>query len=306
MSAVPALEARNLFKIFGREPDRIVRGLRQGEPRDDIAAAATVAVDDASLTVAQGELVVVAGLPGSGKSTLLRMLGGVLPPTHGEVLIAGVDVNDDPASARTDDAAGAVFADLTVLPHLSVIDNVAHGWGRGDVDATVRDERVRAALGAVDLAGLADRLAHDVDDAVAASIGLARSLATDGDVVLFDDPFSGFDASVRLELQQQLLALRAELDRTVVFLTREVDEAVLLGDRVAVMCDGRITRHGTPDEILAEGAREHLAPLVEDAELIGAATAEEIVFADLEAAMVDRDDDGAHEPIVWSGPLTVR
>ncbi len=300
MSAVPAIEARKLFKIFGREPERIARDLSRGAPAGEVAAAATVAVEDASLTVDRGELVVLAGLPGSGKSTLARMIGGVLAPTQGEVRVGGVDVHDDVVTDA--DGGGVVFGDLCVLPHLSVADNVAHGLDRLGVTGDLRRDRVDAALAAADLTGLAGAVTDEVDEVATAAVALARAFATTADVVLLDDPFSGLDPSMRLELQQRVLALRRELDHSVLFLTRDVDEAVLLGDRVAMMSEGRITRHGTADDVLAEAWRDELAPLVDDAETIGAPTAEDVVFADLEAAMLDRGD----EPIVLTGPLAIR
>ena len=266
-SAVPAVEAKSLFKVFGRSPQQAVRRLRAGESRADVADAGTAAVIDASFTVDRGEIFVIMGLSGSGKSTIIRMLNGLLQPTDGHVLVQGANVTTaKPAELRAirRRSMSMVFQHFALLPHLNVLDNAAYALEIQGVGKGERRERAREILGKV---GLDDRMLAMPDElsgGMQQRVGLARALTAGTDILLMDEAFSALDPLIRREMQEQLVDLQRELGRTIVFITHDLNEAMFLGDRIAVMRDGRIVQNGTPEEILTDPANDYVAQFVQD------------------------------------------
>ncbi|WP_341995292.1 glycine betaine/L-proline ABC transporter ATP-binding protein [Microbacterium sp. LWH7-1.2] len=267
MTAPPAIEARNLFKVFGRDPKDAVKRLRAGATRADVADAGSAAVIDASFTVQPGEIFVIMGLSGSGKSTVLRMLNGLLPPTAGDVFVQGQSVTKAPAKALRgirQRSISMVFQHFALLPHLTVLDNAAYAL---EIQGVGRDERRARAREILEKVGLADRalaMPDELSGGMRQRVGLARALTSGTDILLMDEAFSALDPLIRREMQEQLVELQRELGRTIVFITHDLNEAMFLGDRIAVMRDGRIVQNGTPEEILTDPANDYVAQFVQD------------------------------------------
>jgi len=262
-----AVKADHLFKVFGRRPKDAVRQLREGASRADIAGLGTAAVIDASFEVRTGEIFVVMGLSGSGKSTLIRMLNGLLDTTSGSVSIGGDPITGI-APARLREVrrkrVSMVFQHFALLPHRTVLDNVAYGLEIQGVPKAERLERARRTVAVVGLDGWADSYPSALSGGMQQRVGLARALTADTDVLLMDEAFSALDPLIRREMQEQLLELQAELGKTIIFITHDLNEAMFLGDRIAVMRDGRIVQVGTPEDILTDPANDYVAQFVQD------------------------------------------
>ena len=278
-----AVRAEGLYKAFGRKPHDTVKRLRAGADRSELPPEQTAAVIDASFEVKRGEIFVVMGLSGSGKSTLIRMLNGLLEPTSGTVEVGR---HRDHRPARRSSCAtcaaqsiSMVFQHFALLPHRTVIDNVAYGL---EVQGVPRDERLGARANTiirlVGLDGWADKPAVGSSPAACSSAwASARALAADTDVLLMDEAFSALDPLIRREMQEQLVELQAELGKTIIFITHDLNEAMFLGDRIAVMRDGRIVQIGTPEEILTDPANDYVAQFVQDVDRARVLTAASVM-----------------------------
>jgi len=262
-----AVKADRLYKAFGRKPHDIVKKLQGGASRDKLTHLGTAAVIDASFEVKNGEIFVVMGLSGSGKSTLIRMLNGLLEATSGTVTVGGTNITGVPAKKLREvrrKSVSMVFQHFALLPHRTVIDNVAYGL---EVQGMPREERLAKARTIIRLVGLdgwADNLPGELSGGMQQRVGLGRALAADTDVLLMDEAFSALDPLIRREMQEQLIELQAELGKTIIFITHDLNEAMFLGDRIAVMRDGRIVQIGTPEEILTDPANDYVAQFVQD------------------------------------------
>ncbi|HRP98910.1 MAG TPA: glycine betaine/L-proline ABC transporter ATP-binding protein [Terrimesophilobacter sp.] len=262
-----AVRVQNLFKIFGRNPREALSRLRDGATRDEIADLGTAAVIDASFEVAPGEIFVVMGLSGAGKSTLIRMLNGLLEATAGSVEINGNDiVGMAPPELREVRRShmSMVFQHFALLPHRTVIDNVAYGLEIQGVPLAERRERALANIAKVGLAGWEESLPSELSGGMQQRVGLGRALTADTDILLMDEAFSALDPLIRREMQEQLVELQGELGKTIIFITHDLNEAMFLGDRIAVMRDGRIVQIGTPEEILTDPANDYVEQFVQD------------------------------------------
>ncbi len=274
------LRAEGVFKVFGRKPAEAVRRLREGAGRDDVRPWGTAAVIDASFEVASGETFVVMGLSGSGKSTLIRMLNGLWRPTEGRVLLGDDDLTTvTPAQLRglRQRRVSMVFQHFALLPHRSVLDNAAYPLEIRGVDRAERRRRAGDALELVGLGGWADSLPAQLSGGMRQRVGLARALAADTDVLLMDEAFSALDPLIRREMQDQLLGLQQTLGKTIVFITHDLNEAMYLGDRIAVMRDGRIVQIGTSEQILSDPATDYVAQFVADVDRTRVLTAASVM-----------------------------
>ncbi|TXK19651.1 glycine betaine/L-proline ABC transporter ATP-binding protein [Homoserinibacter sp. GY 40078] len=274
-----ALRADGLFKVFGRSPADAVQKLRAGTPRDELGGP-TAAVIDASFDVRRGEIFVVMGLSGSGKSTLIRMLNGLLDATDGTVEIAGEQLTGISPKALRElrrRRVSMVFQHFALLPHRTVLDNVAYGL---EVRGTSKRERIDLARRTIELVGLGgweDRLPGELSGGMRQRVGLARALAADTDILLMDEAFSALDPLIRREMQEQLLELQAALGKTIIFITHDLNEAMFLGDRIAVMRDGRIVQIGTPEDILTDPANDYVEQFVQDVDRARVLTAASVM-----------------------------
>lgn len=262
------LRAEHLYKVFGRRADQAVARLEAGTDREELRAqGTTAAVIDASFEVEEGQIFVVMGLSGSGKSTLLRMLNGLLEPTAGRVLFDGEDVTALPARELREVRAhkiSMVFQHFALFPHRSVLENAAYGL---EVQGVPREERDKRATEALELAGLKgweNSWPDELSGGMQQRVGLARALATDADLLLMDESFSALDPLIRRDMQDQLLDLQKKLKKTIVFITHDLNEAMRLGDRIAVMRDGQIVQIGTAEDILVRPATDYVASFIQD------------------------------------------
>ncbi|MFE9663531.1 betaine/proline/choline family ABC transporter ATP-binding protein [Streptomyces sp. NPDC005955] len=278
------LEAAHLYKVFGRRPESAVERLRGGADREELRAdGVTAAVIDASFTVDPGQIFVVMGLSGSGKSTLLRMLNGLLPPTAGQVLFDGQDLTAlSPRELREVRARkiSMVFQHFALFPHRSVLENAAYGLEVQGVPRAAREERAAEALSLTGLAGWEKSWPDELSGGMQQRVGLARALATDADLLLMDESFSALDPLIRRDMQDQLLELQTRLKKTIVFITHDLNEAMRLGDRVAVMRDGRIVQTGTAEDILLTPANDYVAAFTQDVDRSRVLTAASVMDGD--------------------------
>ncbi|WP_370323763.1 glycine betaine/L-proline ABC transporter ATP-binding protein [Euzebya sp.] len=258
-----------LYKVFGARPRRALELAREGRDRAQLQdeTGHVLAVDDVSFEVQRGELFVVMGLSGSGKSTVVRMLNRLIEPTAGTVEIDGQDVNQlDAAGLRRlrQEKISMVFQHFALFPHRTVGENAAYGLKVQGVGETERRERAERALETVGLSGWADHYPHELSGGMQQRVGLARGLATEADILLMDEPFSALDPLIRRDMQDLLAQLQAELERTIVFITHDLNEAMRLGDRICVLKDGRVVQIGTGPEIIGEPANDYVADFVAD------------------------------------------
>ncbi|GAQ56795.1 glycine betaine transport ATP-binding protein [Streptomyces acidiscabies] len=278
------LEADQIYKVFGRKPDAAVERLRKGETREDLRAdGAMPAVIDASFTVEPGSIFVVMGLSGSGKSTLLRMLNGLLEPTAGHVRFDGQDLTalDDRALREVRARKiSMVFQHFALFPHRTVLDNAAYGLAVQGVPRPEREQRATEALKLCGLEGWESSWPDELSGGMQQRVGLARALATDADLLLMDESFSALDPLIRRDMQDQLLTLQQTLKKTIVFITHDLNEAMRLGDRIAVMRDGRIVQNGTAEDILLRPADDYVASFIQDVDRSRVLTASAVMDTD--------------------------
>ena len=273
------IRVTGLTKIFGPHPERTLDLLGQGKGKDEVLAetGAVVAVQDVDFEVDQGELFVVMGLSGSGKSTVIRMLNRLIEPTAGTVEIDGQDIGSmDMADVRTMRAKSMsmVFQHFALFPHRTVLENAAYGLKIQGVDEEERRERAQQSLDRVGLKGWGDKYPHEMSGGMQQRVGIARGLATDADILLMDEPFSALDPLIRRDMQDLLMDLQDELQRTIVFITHDLNEAMRIGDRIVVMKDGRVVQIGTGEEIIHNPATQYVADFVADVDRARVLTAQ--------------------------------
>ncbi len=265
----PALEVRNLWKIFGPRADKIIGTPEADLPRAELKrkTGCVAGVKDVSFDVAPGEVFVVMGLSGSGKSTLVRCLTRLIEPTAGTIRMDGVDVTNASDAELRDlrrKQVSMVFQHFGLLPHRQVIDNVAYGL---EIRGIGKKERRAKAAEIVSLVGL-DGFEHSYPDQLSGGmqqrVGLARALAGDPDILLFDEPFSALDPLIRRDMQNEVIRLHRELGKTMVFITHDLQEALKLGDRILIMRDGEIVQIGAPDEVVGAPADDYVRDFVSE------------------------------------------
>lgn len=262
-----AIEVQNVYKVFGRDPKDVVKRLKQGASRDEFTPHSTAAVIDTSFTVDEGEIFVVMGLSGSGKSTLIRMLNGLLSITDGSIHVGGDDIahmKAKPLRTLRQERISMVFQHFALLPHRTVVDNVAYPLEIQGVPLEKRRERAIEMLAMTGLTGWEDSYPHELSGGMKQRVGIARALTSDADIMLMDEAFSALDPLIRKDMQRQLVEIQARLKKTIVFITHDLNEAMYLGDRIAVMRDGRVDQIGTAEQILTSPANEYVAKFISD------------------------------------------
>jgi len=263
---------RNVTKVYGPAAASVLGELPTGVTKEALLARTghTIGVRDVSLAIEAGTCFVVMGLSGSGKSTLLRHLNRLIEPSAGEILFGDVDILRLDAEALRQfrrDRTSMVFQRFALFPHRTVLENAAYGLNLRARSRAERDANLAKAerwIERVGLAGYAAQYPSQLSGGMQQRVGLARALATGAEVMLMDEPFSALDPLIRREMQDQLLQLQKELRRTIVFITHDLDEALRLGDRIAIMNGGAIEQLGRPDEILQRPATEYVARFIED------------------------------------------
>jgi glycine betaine/proline transport system ATP-binding protein len=262
-AAEALIRVEHLYKVFGPRTEDAMRLISEGKSKDEVfeQTGSTVAVHDANFEVRAGEIFVVMGLSGSGKSTLLRLINRLIEPTQGAIRIHDVDIASlaqrELIDLRRRETA-MVFQSFALLPHLTVLDNAAFGLDVAGISNSERDRRAMAALEQVGLAANAKSFPDELSGGMRQRVGLARALATDPSILLMDEAFSALDPLIRTEMQNQLLALQKQTPRTVLFVSHDLDEAMHIGDRIAIMEGGRVLQTGTAEEILENPKDEYV------------------------------------------------
>lgn len=278
---VSVLRAESVTKLFGRKTAEAQRKLKAGADLKAVRdLGVTPAVVDASFEVRQGEIFVVMGLSGSGKSTLIRMLNGLLGVTSGSVEIDGQDIAKmSPKALRTlrQNKISMVFQHFALFPHRTVLANAAYGLEVRGVAKEEREKKAREFLGLVGLEGWEDKLPGQLSGGMQQRVGLARALASGTDIILMDEAFSALDPLIRREVQDLLLDLQGRFGKTIVFITHDLNEAMRIGDRIAVMREGRIVQIGTAEEILTDPANDYVAQFVADVDRTRVLTASSVM-----------------------------
>jgi glycine betaine/proline transport system ATP-binding protein len=263
------LIVENLYKVFGPEPERAFGLLEQGKAKNEILkeTGLTVGVQDTSFNVKNGEIFVVMGLSGSGKSTLVRMLNRLIEPTRGQITIDGEKITEIDSEKVRDirlRKMAMVFQHFALFPHMTVAENVAYGLKIQGVEADERREKAMRALEQVGLDAWADSPPSALSGGMQQRVGLARGLAVEPEILLMDEPFSALDPLIRRDMQGELLELQQRVHKTIVFITHDLNEALILGDRIAIMKEGRFVQVGTPQDIVANPADDYVAAFTHD------------------------------------------
>ncbi|WP_113699281.1 quaternary amine ABC transporter ATP-binding protein [Nonomuraea lactucae] len=285
------IEAENLTKVYGIPRDRAVPLLRRADREDAVRnAGGFLAADGVSLSVSPGEIFVIMGLSGSGKSTVLRMLNRLVEPTDGSLRIDGLDVSamsQDELRPLRNRRINMVFQHFALLPHRTIRENAAYGLKIRQVPAKERLERADQALRRVGLERWRDSRPHELSGGMKQRVGLARALATDAEILLMDEPFSALDPLIRRDMQELLLQLQAADQRTIVFVTHDLNEAMRIGDRIMVMRDGHVVQCGTGTEIISSPANEYVSEFIADVDRSRVLTAANVLRTPLVTARPD-------------------
>lgn len=276
------LEVKHLTKIFGRKTHQALNMITENKSKKEILAktGATVGVYDANFQVNEGEIFVVMGLSGSGKSTLIRLLNRLIEPTDGQIFIDGQDIAKlDKEGLREvrRHKINMVFQSFGLFPHRTILENVEYGL---EIKGVTKEEREKRAKKALDNAGLldfADQYPEQLSGGMQQRVGLARALANDPEILLMDEAFSALDPLIRREMQDELLDLQAREKRTIIFITHDLNEALRIGDRIALMKDGQIMQIGTGEEILTNPVNQFVREFVEDVDRTKVLTAQNIM-----------------------------
>ncbi|MFS8183413.1 quaternary amine ABC transporter ATP-binding protein [Pseudovibrio denitrificans] len=263
------IEVQNITKIFGSAPDRELAKVKDGMGKDQLLAETghTLGLHDVSLSIEKGEIFVIMGLSGSGKSTLIRHFNRLIEPTDGHILVDGEDVMGLSMKELEDfrrHRMSMVFQRFGLMPHRTVVQNVAYGLEVQGIAKADREKTAREWIETVGLAGFEDQYPSQLSGGMQQRVGLARALATDADILLMDEAFSALDPLIRSQMQDQLVELQEKLHKTIVFITHDLDEALRIGDKIAILKDGVLSQVGTPPEILLEPADDYVRAFVRD------------------------------------------
>ena len=276
------ISVRSLWKVFGRSPDRVLQPEFADKDKSFFQSefGNVVGLRDVNFDVRKGETFVVMGLSGSGKSTLVRCLLRLIDPTAGEIIIDGEDVTRMSDKELVDfrrAKIAMVFQHYGLMPHRNVLDNACWGLEVQGVDKEERYERTRRALSVVGLSGWEDSYPRQLSGGMQQRVGLARALVVDTDILLMDEPFSGLDPLIRRQMQDELLNLQTELQKTIVFITHDLNEALKLGDHIAIMHDGAVAQIGSPEDIVLRPEDEYVGDFTQDVRLESVLTAAKVM-----------------------------
>ena len=263
------IEINNVYKIFGPKPNQVLEMVKGGSGKDEILEKTghTVGLDNVSLKIEEGETFVCMGLSGSGKSTLIRHLNRLIDPTDGEILVEGTNVmslNKEKLIEFRRHKMSMVFQRFGLFPHKTVLQNVGYGLEMQGIDPEKRNSVAMEKIEAVGLSGFENQYPNQLSGGMQQRVGLARALATDTDIMLMDEAFSALDPLIRSDMQKQLLDLQAQLKKTIVFITHDLDESLRLGDHIGILNAGKLVQVGTPVEIVMNPADDYVEVFVKD------------------------------------------
>ena len=276
------IQIEELYKVFGNNPSSVMPMVREGKSKDEILAETghTVGLKSINLSIKKGEIFVIMGLSGSGKSTLIRHFNRLIDPTEGRIIVEGVDVMQ--LSARELEQfrrhkMSMVFQRFGLLPHRTVIENVSYGLAVQGVSKQSRIQKAQQWLETVGLSGYEEQYPSQLSGGQQQRVGLARALCTDAEILLMDEAFSALDPLIRSEMQDQLIELQEKLHKTIIFITHDLDEALRLGDRIAILKDGELVQEGAPVDILLRPADDYVEAFVRDVNRARALTVETVM-----------------------------
>ena len=263
------IEINNVYKIFGNNPNSVLPMVKDGATKETVLEETghTVGLDNVSLKIEEGETFVCMGLSGSGKSTLIRHLNRLIDPTDGEILIEGTNVMSLNTESLIDfrrHKMSMVFQRFGLFPHKTVLQNVGYGLEMQGIEENKRNSVAMDKIQAVGLNGFENQFPAQLSGGMQQRVGLARALATDTDIMLMDEAFSALDPLIRSDMQKQLLDLQAELKKTIVFITHDLDESLRLGDHIGILNAGKLVQVGTPVEIIMNPADDYVEAFVKD------------------------------------------
>ena len=263
------IEVSHIYKIFGPHPDRWLKAVQDGMSKEELLTRSghTLGLRDISLSIDEGSIYVIMGLSGSGKSTLIRHFNRLIEPTSGEIRVDGqnvVELGRRELAHLRQQKMSMVFQRFGLFPHRTVLDNAAYGLAVQKVPRAQREEKARYWLDQVGLSGFEHQYPHQLSGGMQQRVGLARALATDAEILLMDEAFSALDPLIRREMQDHLLKLQARLNKTIVFITHDLDEALRLGNRIAILKDGELIQEGEPEDILLALATEYVQSFLQD------------------------------------------
>ena len=263
------IEINNVYKIFGPRPNEVLDMVKGGAGKDEILdkTGHTVGLDNVSLRIEEGETFVCMGLSGSGKSTLIRHLNRLIDPTDGEILVEGTNVMSLDTEKLIDfrrHKMSMVFQRFGLFPHKTVLQNVGYGLEMQGIEIEKRNSVAMEKIEAVGLTGFENQFPSQLSGGMQQRVGLARALATDTDIMLMDEAFSALDPLIRSDMQKQLLDLQAQLKKTIVFITHDLDESLRLGDHIGILNAGKLVQVGTPVDIIMNPADDYVEAFVKD------------------------------------------
>lgn len=276
------IEVKDLSKIFGKRTKDAAKLLDEGYSKEEILnkTGCTVAVNKANFDVKEGEFFVIMGLSGSGKSTLIRLLNRLIEPTDGSILIEGKDISNlnkhDLLNVRREKLS-MVFQSFALFPHRTILENAEFGLEIQNIDKGERHKKAQEALEMVGLGDYAHQYPEQLSGGMQQRVGIARALTNDPEVLLMDEAFSALDPLIRKDMQDEMVEIQAKMKKTIVFITHDLDEALRLGDRIALMKDGAIVQIGTPEEILVNPANDYVEKFVEDVDRAKVLTARHVM-----------------------------
>ena len=269
MSETPKIICNNIWKIFGTYPKRTLENLDRSLSRAEVQAQTghVIGVNDVSFQINKGETFVVMGLSGSGKSTLVRCISRLIEPTAGEVIIDGEDImkySDTQLTQFRRFRMSMVFQHFGLFPHRKVIDNISFGLEIRGAPKKERRQQAMEVLEKVGLHGWAEHYPRELSGGMQQRVGLARAMAVDPEILIFDEPFSALDPLIRREMQDELINIQNEVHKTMIFITHDFLEAIKMGDHIAIMKDGIVVQIGTPEEIVANPVDDYVREFTED------------------------------------------
>ena len=277
-----AISVKSVWKVFGAKPERALTPEHSGKDKRAIQEelSCVVALQDVNFDVQQGETFVIMGLSGSGKSTMVRCLIRLIEPTAGEISIDGEYITGMSDQALTEfrrKKIAMVFQHYGLMPHRTVLDNAAWGLEVQGLDKASRYTRTQEVIDLVGLSGWEDAYPRQLSGGMQQRVGLARALAVNTEILLMDEPFSGLDPLIRRQMQDELLRLQDELQKTIVFITHDLNEALKLGDRIAIMHDGMVAQIGSPEDIVLRPEDEYVGEFTQDVRLESVLTAAKVM-----------------------------
>jgi len=257
------LSINNIYKVFGSQPDVAMKMVNAGHSKQEIfeKTGQVIGVFDATFSVKRGEIFVIMGLSGSGKSTMVRLFNRLIEPTSGNIYLNGREITGLSDKELLDvrrKEMGMVFQSFALMPHMSVLDNTAFGLEIAGVNESERKKRAREALLQVGLAGHEHSYPHQLSGGMQQRVGLARALANDPTILLMDEAFSALDPLIRSEMQGELIRLQAEQKRTIIFISHDIEEAIRIGHRIAIMEGGKVVQIGTPQQLISQPANDYV------------------------------------------------